>query len=33
MIQLTWGESNVAVNAQAAGNTMAAPTYTLYVVP
>jgi type IV pilus assembly protein PilV len=33
MIQLTWGESNVAINAQAQGNTMAAPTYTLYVVP
>jgi type IV pilus assembly protein PilV len=33
MIQLSWGEHNVAINAQAAGNTMAAPTYTLYVVP
>ena len=32
-IQLIWGESNVAINAQAAGNTLAAPTYTLYVVP
>jgi type IV pilus assembly protein PilV len=32
-IQLSWGESNVAINAQAAGNTLAAPTYTLYVVP
>jgi type IV pilus assembly protein PilV len=32
-IQLSWGEGNVAINAQAAGNTMAAPTYTLYVVP
>jgi type IV pilus assembly protein PilV len=32
-IQLSWGESNVAINTQAQGNTMAAPTYTLYVVP
>jgi type IV pilus assembly protein PilV len=32
-IQLTWNESNVAVNAQAQGNTMVAPAYTLYVVP
>jgi type IV pilus assembly protein PilV len=32
-ITLSWGESNVAINAQTAGNTMAAPTYTLYVVP
>ena len=32
-ITLSWGESNVAINAQAQGNTMAAPIYTLYVVP
>jgi type IV pilus assembly protein PilV len=32
-IQLSWSESNDAVNTQAQGNTMAAPTYTLYVVP
>ena len=32
-ITLSWGESNVAINAQAHGYTMAAPIYTLYVVP
>jgi type IV pilus assembly protein PilV len=32
-IQLSWNESNSAVTAQAAGNVMALPTYTLYVVP
>lgn len=32
-IQLSWGESNVGINAQSTGNAMAAPTYTLYVVP
>jgi type IV pilus assembly protein PilV len=31
-ITLSWGESNVATNAQETGP-MAAPTYTLYVVP
>jgi type IV pilus assembly protein PilV len=31
-IQLRWGESNVAINAQETGNQVA-PTYTLYVVP
>jgi type IV pilus assembly protein PilV len=32
-ITLSWTEANVAVNSQTQGNTMAAPTYTLYVVP
>jgi len=32
-IQLTWNETQVAINAQAQGNSLAAPTYTLYVAP
>lgn len=32
-IQVMWHEENVAVNSQSVGNTLAAPTYTLYVVP
>jgi type IV pilus assembly protein PilV len=32
-IQVTWHEENVAVNSNSVGNTLTAPTYTLYVVP
>lgn len=32
-IQLQWNETQVAINAQAQNNSMAAPTYTLYVAP
>jgi type IV pilus assembly protein PilV len=32
-IQVSWREENTAINTNAVGNTMALPTYTLYVVP
>jgi type IV pilus assembly protein PilV len=32
-IQVSWREENAAINTNAVGNTMALPTYTLYVVP
>ena len=32
-IQISWSERYTAINSQSAGNTMAAPTYTLYVEP
>jgi type IV pilus assembly protein PilV len=32
-ITVTWHEENVAINTNAVGNTMASPSYTLYVVP
>jgi type IV pilus assembly protein PilV len=32
-IQVTWQEENVALNSNSVGNTLTAPTYTLYVVP
>jgi len=32
-ITLKWQEENVAINTNAVGNTMTAPSYTLYVVP
>ena len=32
-IKVNWTEENVAINSQSVGNTLASPTYTLYVVP
>jgi type IV pilus assembly protein PilV len=32
-IQITWAENTVSVNSQTQGNALAAPTYTVFVVP